>query len=261
MFLPGLTLWQREMVRFLRQRNRVVGALVTPVVFWALLGSGLGRSFQTPLSGAGHGYLEFFFAGTILLILLFTAIFSTISVIEDRREGFLQAVLVAPVSHRALVIGKVLGGASLALVQGLVFLLLAPLIGLRFDFGSLLWLILTMAVLSIGLTGLGFVIAWPMESTQGFHAIMNLFLMPLWFLSGALFPASGAPLWLQWVMKLNPLSYGLAALRHGLYASQPEVLALLPSRTVTLTVSVGFSVVMCVLALVLARRTTRGDLQ
>ena len=110
--LPGFTLWKREMVRFLRQRNRVVGALVTPVLFWGLLGSGLGRSFQTPFAGDGHGYLEFFFAGTILLILLFTAIFSTISVIEDRREGFLQAVLVAPVSHVALVIGKVFGGAS-----------------------------------------------------------------------------------------------------------------------------------------------------
>ncbi len=261
MFLPGLTLWQREMVRFLRQRNRVVGALVTPVVFWALLGSGLGRSFQTPFSGEGHGYLEFFFAGTILLILLFTAIFSTISLIEDRREGFLQAVLVAPVSHRAVVIGKVLGGASLALLQGLVFLLLAPLIGLRLEPGAVLWLVTTMAVLSIGLTGLGFVIAWPMESTQGFHAIMNLFLMPLWFLSGALFPAAGAPVWLQWVMKLNPLSYGLAGLRHGLYAGQPEVVALLPSRITTLTVSIVFSVAMCVLALILARRTTTGDLQ
>ncbi len=195
------------------------------------------------------------------MILLFTAIFSTISVIEDRREGFLQAVLVAPVSHLALVTGKVLGGASLALLQGLVFLVLAPLVGLRFDLGSWLWLVLAMTVLSIGLTGLGFIIAWPMESTQGFHAIMNLFLMPLWFLSGALFPAAGAPVWLQWVMKLNPLSYGLAGLRHGLYAGQPDVLAQLPSRTVTLVVSLAFAVAMCLVALALARRTTRGDLQ
>src|SRR5258706_2199327 len=124
--LPALTLWQREMVRFLRQRDRVVGALLTPIVFWLLLGSGLGKSFSAPGAPAGHGYLEYFFAGTVVMILLFTAIFSTISVIEDRREGFLQGVLVAPVGRFALVLGKILGGTTLAVGQGLIFLALAP---------------------------------------------------------------------------------------------------------------------------------------
>src|SRR5881396_1380148 len=129
MLLPSLTLWQREMVRFFRQRDRVVGALATPIVFWLLLGLGLGKSFSTPGTPAGHGYLEYFYAGTLVMILLFTAIFSTISVIEDRREGFLQGVLVAPVGRLAIVLGKLLGGTTLAFVQGLAFLVFAPWVG------------------------------------------------------------------------------------------------------------------------------------
>src|SRR2546427_12623566 len=122
---PALSLCRRELVRFIRQRHRIVGALATPLVFWMLIGAGMNRSFQTDVPGGGN-YLQYFFPGTILMILLFTAIFSTISVIEDRREGFLQSVLVAPVGRSAIVLGKVLGGTFLAFGQGLIFLFLAP---------------------------------------------------------------------------------------------------------------------------------------
>jgi ABC-2 type transport system permease protein len=254
--LPAVTLWWREMVRFFRQRDRVVGALATPVVFWLLLGFGLGKSFKTPSAPEGHGYLEYFYAGTLVMILLFTAIFSTISVIEDRREGFLQAVLVAPVGRFAIVLGKILGGTTLAFVQGLVFLVLAPLLGLHWSAASFAWLVVVMFLISFALTGLGFVIAWQMSSTQGFHAIMNLFLIPLWLLSGAVFPSEGAPTWLGWVMKANPLSYGVTALRAGLYWTQPH-----PDAMVNLAVTAVFAVGMFVLSLLAAQRTTRGDLQ
>ena len=153
--LPALTLWWREMVRFFRQRDRVVGALVTPIVFWLLLGFGLGKSFKTPSAPEGHGYLEYFFAGTLVMILLFTAIFSTISVIEDRREGFLQAVLVAPVGRFAIVLGKILGGTTLAFVQGLLFLVLAPLLGLHLSVASLAWLAVVMFLISFALDRTG----------------------------------------------------------------------------------------------------------
>ena len=254
--LPALTLWWREMVRFFRQRDRVVGALATPIVFWLLLGFGLGKSFKTPGAPEGHGYLEYFFAGTLVMILLFTAIFSTISVIEDRREGFLQAVLVAPVGRLAIVLGKILGGTTLAFVQGLVFLALAPLLGLHLTVESSVWLVVVMFLVSFALTGLGFVIAWQMSSTQGFHAIMNLFLIPLWLLSGAVFPSDGAPAWLGWVMKINPLSYGVTALRDGLYWSLPH-----PGAMADLTVTAVFAAGMFMLSLWAAQRTTRGDLQ
>src|SRR6187551_3360220 len=129
-FQPSIALCERELVRFVRQRNRIIGALATPLVFWLLIGAGMGRSFQSNLPGGDH-YLRYFFPGTVLMILLFTAIFSTISIIEDRREGFLQGVLVAPVGREAIVLGKVLGGTVLAFGQGLVLLILAPLIGVK----------------------------------------------------------------------------------------------------------------------------------
>lgn len=259
--LPAFTLWWREMVRFFRQRDRVMGALGTPLVFWLLLGFGLGKSFRITLAPEGHGYLEYFFGGTIALVLLFTAIFSTISIIEDRREGFLQGVLVAPVGRFGLVLGKILGGTTLALVQGLVFVLLAPVVGLSLSLMSLIWLTVVMFLLAFALTGLGFLIAWRMDSTQGFHAIMNLFLIPLWLLSGAVFPASGAPAILRWAMNCNPVSYGVMAIRQGLYWNVPAASAGLPSRATNLCVTAIFAVVMFALSLRAARRTTQGDLQ
>lgn len=121
-------LWQREMVRFFRQRNRVIGAFGTPVLFWVALGSGLGRSFALPGTDQTMNYLEYFFPGVIVMILLFTAIFSTYTVIEDRREGFLQGVLVAPIGRWAIVLGKVLGGATIATAQGALFVLAWPFV-------------------------------------------------------------------------------------------------------------------------------------
>ncbi len=206
--LASYTLWQRECVRFLRQRSRVIGALVPPILFWYLIGSGLGDSFPNV------SYLQFFFPGTILLITLFTAIFSTISVIEDRHAGFLQSVLVAPLSRLTLVLGKILGGATLAFGQAALFLLLSRTAGLTLPLKDLPMVLLALVILALGLTGLGFVLAWLLDSTQGFHAIMNLLLIPLWLLSGALFPAAGAAGWMRWVMKANPLSYGLSILQH-----------------------------------------------
>lgn len=255
-WLAALTLWQREMVRFLRQRDRVIGAFATPIVFWLLLGFGLGKSFKTPLAPEGHGYLEYFYAGTLVMILLFTAIFSTFTLIEDRREGFLQAVLVAPVGRVALVLGKVLGGATLALLQAIVFLVFAPFIGLPLTLPAVLWLVAVMFLVAFALTALGFTIAWWMNSTAGYHAVMNVFLLPLWLMSGAVFPASGAPQWLGWVMLANPLTYGVTAIRAGLYWNQPP-----PGVGVAMVVTIVFAAAMLVASLFVAQRTTRGDLQ
>src|SRR5947209_12140537 len=129
--LPAFSLWWREMVRFYRQRSRVVGVILSPLVFWILLGAGFGRSLRTGGDGASQNYLEYFFPGALVMIVLFTSIFTMISVIEDRKEGFLLSVMVAPIHRSAVVLGKVLGGTSLAALQGLFFLLLAPLFGLR----------------------------------------------------------------------------------------------------------------------------------
>ena len=127
--LAVLTLWRREVLRFVRQRSRLVGSLAQPVVFWLLLGGGLSGAFRPPGAAPGSGYLEYFYPGVLALVLLFTAIFSTISTVEDRRSGFLQGVLVAPVGRTAIVLGQSLGGTTLAVFEGTLFLLLAPLAG------------------------------------------------------------------------------------------------------------------------------------
>lgn len=210
-------LWKREVKRFFRQRNRVIGAVATPVVFWLLLGLGLNETFRvSPGSTPGEtgteaadgiGYLEFFFPGMVVMMVLFTAIFSTISVIEDRKEGFLQGVLASPAKRWAIVLGKVLGGASIATVQGVVLLAIWCVFFAWPGVVNLVAAVGVMFVIAVGLTGLGLLIAWPMDSTAGFHAIMNLLLMPMWFLCGAVFPVETAgPM--KWVMYANPLTYG-----------------------------------------------------
>jgi ABC-2 type transport system permease protein len=255
MLLASYTLWLREIVRFLRQRSRIVGALGSPLVFWFLIGSGLNRSFQggpaMPLRG---GYLEYFYPGTLALIVLFTAIFSTISIVEDRQEGFLQGVLVAPVPRTAIVFGKILGSTTLAVLQGVVFLLLAPFAHVEIHPVDLPALLGTMTLVAFGLSGLGFLIAWWLDSTQGFHAVMNVFLIPMWILSGALFPASGAAGWVRLLMLINPLTYGVSALRR-LFYDQP--LAAEPGLGVSITVVALFAAAMLAAGTFAVRRQGR----
>jgi ABC-2 type transport system permease protein len=254
--LAVAALWEREIVRFFRQRSRVVGALVQPIVFWVLLGGGLSASFRPPGTPATTGYLEYFFPGTIALVLLFTAIFATIAVVEDRRSGFLQGVLVAPVSRRNIVLGQALGGTTLAVVQGVLFLALAPLAGVPLTLTRIVATTGTMALVAFGLTNLGLVIAWRMESTQGFHAIMNLVLLPIWFLSGAFFPATNAPAVLRWVMQVDPLTYGLGALRASLYLGRGVVFADVPALGSSLAVSALFGAVAWTAAVAVAERSS-----
>ena len=256
---PAVSLWRREVVRFLRQRNRVIGALGTPLVFWLLLGSGFGRSLRVPGAEAGDpgGYLSYFFPGSLVLILFFTAIYSTISIIEDRREGFLQSVLVAPIPRSSLVAGKVLGGTTVALLQAALFLLLAPAAGIRLGAAAFLATIGALALIAIGLTGMGFLLAWRMESTQGFHAVMNLVLMPMWMLSGSLFPVEGAAGWLAWVMRLNPLTYGVAAVRGCLALAEPGASGPIPGVIVSLGVTAAFALLTFAVSAVMVSRRVR----
>ncbi len=231
--LPAFTLWWREIVRFYRQPTRVVGVLASPLVFWLVIGSGFGTSFR---SGGGPGqqhYLDYFYPGALIMIVLFTSIFTMMSVIEDRKEGFLLSVLVAPVPRTAIVLGKVLGGTTLSAVQGLIFLIFAPFAGVHLELAQVLLAAVVVFLVSFALTALGFAIAWPMDSSQAFHGIVNLFLIPLWLLSGALFPIQNASKWIKVIMRLNPLTYGVEALRGLLYPGA-ETTFPLPSAMATL---------------------------
>ncbi len=233
--LPSISLWWREIVRFYRQRSRVVGVIASPLLFWLVIGSGFGSSFRSSGAGGQH-YLDYFFPGALIMIVLFTAIFTMMTVIEDRKEGFLLSVLVAPVSRSVIVLGKVLGGATLATAQGLIFLVFAPFLGIHFTLVSFALTVLVIFLVSFSLTALGFIIAWPMDSTGGFHAVINLFLIPLWLLSGSMFPLSGASIWIRALMRINPLTYGTDALRMLLYPGELATIFPLDTNLVVLAV-------------------------
>jgi ABC-2 type transport system permease protein len=265
--LAAWTLCWREIVRFFRQRNRVIGAIGQPIVFWLLFGVGMHRTFQLSPNDSRQSFLEYFFPGTLVLILLFTAIFATISIIEDRREGFLQSVLVAPIPRWSMLLGKVLGGSLIALAQGLIFLLLASTINVKMTPSSFVSIVGLMFISAFALTSLGFVIAWRMDSTQGFHAIMNLLLMPLWLLSGAFFPApslAAAEDWsqvvLHWVVKLNPVSYCVVGLRSLLVDVHQLGEIWIPNLATCWIVSSVFAVVTFLIAWKVSETHTTGDL-
>lgn len=236
MMLAAWTLCRRDMVRFFRQRSRIVGVIGTPLIFWGLIGS-------------GFDYLGYLFPGTLIQILLFASIFSTISIIQDRNEGFLQGVLVAPVPRSAIVLGKVLGGTAIALIQGLLFLALAPVVGIRPSFPQVLAAAGVMTMVAFGLTSLGVLLAWRFDSVQGFHGVMNLLLFPMWLLSGALFRPEKAIAWVRNAMIVDPLSYGLSALRTALGGPSGGM-----SLSLSLGVTAAFGAVMFLLASATARR-------
>ena len=190
--LPAATLWWRECVRFVRDRTRAVSAIATAVLFWVLIGFGLGRSFAPKGMPGEMGSVEYLYPGTIVFVVLLSAIVGTFSLIQDRREGFLQGVLVAPVPRSAIALGKILGGTTIAVLQGVLLLPVAPLLGIPVTVAGVLAALAALFLIAFAFTALGFILAWRMESIQGFHGIVNLVLMPMWFLSGALFPVEGA---------------------------------------------------------------------
>lgn len=214
----------REFTRFIRQPNRVIGTVAQPVLFWVFLGAGFTGSFRMP-GAEDVSYLEYFYPGVMLMMVLFASIFSSITIIEDRDAGFLQGVLVAPVPRLAIVLGKVVGGSSIALVQVAVLLIAVPFLGLQLSLGSFLLLAAGLVTTSVGFASLGFLLAWGMKSTSAFHAVMMVFLMPLWMLSGALFPVTNAPLWLHTLMVLNPVSHALTLLRAPFYHQPAQLFA------------------------------------
>lgn len=237
--LPAATLWQRELVRFWRQKSRVLGVVASPLIFWLLI-------------GYGSNDLARFYAGSLVLTVMFSAIFSTISIIEDRREGFLLSMLVSPAPRTSMVLGKILGAATLAWIQGLIFLAFAPLAGVAIPIAGYLPAAAAILLVSFTLTGLGFVIAWRMDSSAGYHAIMNLLLVPMWMVSGALFPMSTAHGWVRAIMWINPLTYSIALLNHTLALPNAA-----PGAMVSLVVTAAFGLVLLLLSGMLAARKAR----
>ena len=248
----------RDLRRFFRQLSRVIGALVQPLIFWLVISSGMASSFRMP--GAENvGYVQYFYPGIVMLVVLFTSIFTTMSVIEDRHKGFLQAVLVAPASRTALVLGKTLGGVAIALMQAAIFLALAPLAG--FDARAIEWaqLVVLLVGIGVGLSSMGFAIAWWLDSTQGYHVVMSVLLIPLWILSGAMFPLSKATTGAKWIWAIaraNPMAYAVAGVRRALYGGAPP-----GGAATTPALEIGVTLAFALVAVAVAARvcSRRGD--
>lgn len=204
-------MWLREIKRYLRSKSRIIGSLGQPILFLLALGYGLGSVFQK----AGQGnYIDFLAPGIVGMSIIFTSIFSGIQVIYDRQFGFLKETMVAPVSRFNIMIGRTLGGATVATIQGIIVLLLALIPGFRPQNWLMIFpLILVMLLVGTMFTALGTAIASQLEDMQGFQLIMNFLVMPLFFLSGAIFPLSGLPPVLVTITKFDPLSYGIDAFR------------------------------------------------
>lgn len=207
-------LWLRQIKRYMRSKSRIIGSLGQPLLFLLALGYGFGPIFEK----AGQGsYVQFLAPGIIAMSILFTSLFSGIEIIWDRQFGFLKETLVAPVSRLKIMIGRTLGGATVAVVQGLIVLLISVIVGFKFtNFMSLPLVLLIMFLISILFTALGTAIASRMQDMHGFQLIMNFLIMPLFFLSGALFPLDQLPNSFLLIAKLDPLSYGVDGLRYAL---------------------------------------------
>jgi ABC-2 type transport system permease protein len=252
----SLSLARREMVRFFRQPQRVIGTIAQPLLFWLFLGFGFAGSFRIP-GMENVTYLEYFYPGVMLMLMLFSAVFSTITIIEDRDAGFLQGVLVAPVSRLAIVLGKVIGATSIALLQTLIFLVAAPFLGLKIGAAGLALVLGGFVLAGVGFSTLGFLLAWGMRSTAAFHAVMMVFLMPLWMLSGALFPLDNVPAAMKAVMLVNPVSHALVIIRAPFY-TEPAALFADSHYLLALAVSVAWAAGGLALSMVRVNRREVG---
>ena len=211
--------WRRELIRWSRNRTRIVTACVQPVLFLFVLGSGL--SGLLPHQPGNLDFRTFMFPGVLAMIVLFTSIFSAVSIVWDREFGFMREMLVAPVPRAALVVGKCLGGATVATIQGAILLALAGLVHVPYSPVLLVTLLAEMALTAFTLTSFGVLVASRMEQVESFQVVMQLFVLPMFFLSGAVFPLGDLPRWLAVLTRIDPLTYAVDAIRRGVFAHLP----------------------------------------
>jgi ABC-2 type transport system permease protein len=231
--------WLRDLIRYFRQRSQLYGSIVRPILWLFILGMGLRPSFRT----VGHfNYTQFIFPGIVAMALIFTAIQSAISIIWDREFGFLKEMLVAPVPRTAIALGKAFAGSTLAVMQGSIVLLFSLLVKVPITWYAILILVPLMFLISFALTSIGIIIAARMTSFEGFGTIMNFIIMPMFFLSGAMFPLTGLPKWLKIIVQINPLTYGVDCIRQ----------VMLGIASFPLAFDIGFLVVFSILAISLA---------
>jgi len=261
-------IWYRDILRYWRDRWRLVASLAQPLLFLVVFGSGLGSSLgRGTVFGAsgGFSYIQFVFPGIVGMAILFSAIFGAMSIVWDREFGFLKEVLVAPIDRSAVAIGKALGSTTQAMIQGLILLVLAPFVGVKLSFVTLAEVIPLAALLAFGLSSFGVALASMMKSLQGFQVVMNFLMMPMFFLSGALFPLTNLPGWMTVLTRLDPASYGIDPLRRVVLSDSGRPSALVERFALTINgqvlpipleagIVLAFGAVMLTIAVVMFQR-------
>ena len=213
--------WQRELIRLRRTPTRIVTGLAQPIIFLFILGAGLGSLIQQ--GPGGLDYQEFLFPGILSMSIITSALFSAVSIVWDREFGFMREMLVAPVSRTSIVLGKALGGGTVAVVQGLILVVAAPIVGVDLTVGRLLLLIVSLLLLAFAMTAFGIVLATRIERMESFQMVMTLVLQPMIFLSGAVFPLQNLPTWLAVITHLNPATYAVDLVRRSVLPDVPGV--------------------------------------
>ena len=235
MLVAIYTLWLREMKHYFRARSRFLGSLATPIFWLAFVGIGLSSAFYSR-------YLDFMFPGIIGMSILFTSTFSGVSVLWDKQFGFMKEIFVAPISRVSIVLGKMLGGVSIAMLQGICILLFSKIFGIKILLHGVIPSLFIMFLISASYVCFGLIFAARMEDPHGFQIIVNFLIMPMFFLSGALFPITKIPQWLKLLVCINPFTYGVDALRlcligEGVFSLAKDVLALLVFFILTLSLA------------------------
>ena len=213
------TIWYRDILRFWHDKMRMIGSITFPLLFLFVFGSGL--SARMGVLGPGIDFTQFIFPGIIGMTVLMSSFMAGISVVWDREFGFLKEVLVAPISRASVAVGKTLGAATVALLQGMLILLFAPLIGISLSAWTVLALVPLMLLLAVSLGSLGILLATRIRSMEAFQAVMQMLMFPMVFLSGAFFPLQGLPAWMNILVKINPATYGIAPIRQVILGAAP----------------------------------------
>lgn len=249
--------WWRDVIRYGRDRVRLAASLAQPLLYLLIFGSGLSASIGAGFAGtAGMSYTQFMYPGIIAMAVLFTSMFAAMGIVWDREFGFLKELLVAPIDRSAIAVGKALGAATQAVFQGVILLVLAPFVGVTLTLTSGIALLGFMAALAFGLGSMGVAIAARMRSMQGFQMVMNFLMMPMFFLSGALFPLVSLPLWMTVLTRLDPATYGIDPIRRTLLGEPAERLALtIGDQTVPIVVEVGVVITFGLVMLAIAARS------
>jgi ABC-2 type transport system permease protein len=260
--------WKRELIRFSRSRIRILTSLAQPVLFLFVLGTGLSKVVPNS-AGSSVDFRTFMFPGILAMSVLFTAIFSAVSIVWDREFGFLREMLVAPVSRAALVIGKCIGGATVAALQGSLMIAVAGLVHVPYDPVLILELLGLMLLAAFAITAFGVMLASRMSQVESFQMVMQFTVLPMFFLSGAVFPLSRLPVWLRILTRIDPLSYSVAPMRHAVIDALPASGARLLHRLdpgvtwngwrvptyLEVLVTVGFALVALAVAVIQFSRT------